>query len=127
MLSSNNFLCLLLNKFSFRNSLPSILQRGISIKILAVNVDEYLVKQIASINESLISIKPIQLGFADKIGDLNEMIMIFDDKNLLRVNYSQGNLLIAVFSNQEHAILVQQLMFEKYWNEVKSLEVMNNN
>jgi len=127
ILSSNNFLCLLLNKFSFRNSLPSILQRGISIKILAVNVDEYLVKQIASINESLISIKPIQLGFANKIGDLNEMIMIFDDKNLLRVNYSQGNLLIAVFSNQEHAILVQQLMFEKYWNEVKSLEVMNNN
>jgi hypothetical protein len=53
--------------------------------------------------------------------------MIFDDKNLLRVNYNQDNLLIAVFSNQEHAVLVQQLMFEKYWNEAKSLEVMNNN
>jgi hypothetical protein len=127
ILSSNNFLCLLLNKFSFIKSLPSILQRGISIKILAINVDEYLLKQIASINESLQSIKSIQLGFANKIGDLNEMIMIFDDKNLLRVNYNQDNLLLAVFSNQEHPVLVQQLMFEKYWNEAKSLEVMNNN
>ncbi|KAA2279029.1 hypothetical protein [Candidatus Nitrosocosmicus sp. SS] len=126
ILSSNNFLCLLLNKFCFIKSLPSILQRGISIKILAINVDEYLLKQIASINESLQSIKPIQLGFANK-RDLNEMIMIFDDKHLLRVNYNQDNLLIAVFSNQEHAVLVQQLMVEKYWNEAKSLEVMNNN
>lgn len=127
ILSSNNFLCLLLNKFSFIKSLSSILQRGISIKILAINVDEYLLKQIASINESLQSIRPIQLGFSNKIGDLNEMIMIFDDKNLLRVNYNQDNLLLAVFSNQEHPVLVQQLMFEKYWNEAKSLEVMNNN
>jgi hypothetical protein len=79
-----------------------------------------LVKQIASINESLQSIRPIQLGFSNKIGDLNEMIMIFNDKNLLRVNYNQDNLLIAVFSNQEHAVLVQQLMFEKYWNEAES-------
>ncbi|MGD9534633.1 MAG: hypothetical protein AB7V56_12815 [Candidatus Nitrosocosmicus sp.] len=127
ILSSNNFLCLLLNKFSFIKSLPFILQRGISIKILAIIVNEYLVKQIASINESLQSIKPIQLGFANNIGDLNEMIMIFDDKNLLSVNHNQDNLLIAVFSNQEHAVLVQQLMFEKYWNEAKSLEVMDNN
>lgn len=127
ILSSNNFLCLLLNKFCFIKSLPSILQRGTSIKILAINVDEYLLKQIDSINESLQSIKPIQLGFANKIGDLNEMIMIFDDKHLLRVNCNQDNLLIAVFSNQEHAVLVQQLMVEKHWNEAKSLEVMNNN
>ena len=80
--SSNNILCLLLNKYNFHTLLPSILQRGISIKILTVNVDEYLLKQISSLNESLLSNKPIQIGFANKIGDINEMVMIFDDKYL---------------------------------------------
>jgi hypothetical protein len=125
--SSNNILCLLLNKYNFLTFLPSILQRDISIKILTGSVDEYLIKQIASINESLPSTKPIQIGFADKMGDLDEMIMIFDDKHLLRLNYNQNNLLVATFSNEEHTVLVQELMFEKYWNELKSLEVMNNN
>ncbi|WP_458744663.1 hypothetical protein [Candidatus Nitrosocosmicus sp. T] len=125
--SSNSILCLLLNKYNFHTLLPSILQRGISIKILTVNVDKYLIKQIASINDSLPSIKPIQIGFTNKIGALNEMIIIFDDKHLLRLNCNQDNLLVATFSNEEHTVLVQQLMFEKYWNEVKSLEVMNNN
>ncbi|WP_458744638.1 hypothetical protein [Candidatus Nitrosocosmicus sp. T] len=125
--SSNNILCFLLNKYNFHTLLPSILQRGISIKILTVNVDKYLIKQIASINDSLPSIKPIQIGFTNKIGDLNEMIMIFDDKHLLRLNCNQDNLLVATFSNEEHNVLVQGLMFEKYWNEVKSLELMNSN
>ena len=125
--SSNKILCLLLNKYNFHTLLPSIPQRGISIKILTINVDEYLIKQISSLNESLPSNKPIQIGFANKIGDINEMIMIFDDKHLLRLNYNQDNLLVATFSNEEHTVLVQQLMFEKYWNELKSLEVMNRN
>lgn len=124
--SSNSILFLLLNNYNFLTFLPSILQRGISIKILTVSVDEYLIKQIASINESLPATKPIQIGFANKIGDLNEMIIIFDDKHLLRLNYNQDDLLVATFSNEEHTVLVQQLMFEKYWNELKSLEVMNS-
>lgn len=125
--SSNNILCLLLNKYNFQNYLPSILQRGITTKILTVSLDGYLINQIASINQSLPPTKQIQIGFTSKIGDLNEMIMIFDDKHLLRLNYDQDNLPVATFSNEEHTVLVQQLMFEKYWNEVKSLKVMNNN
>ena len=125
--SSNNILCLLLNKYNFLNYLPSILERDISVKILTVRVDKYLISQIASINKSLPSTKPIQIGFANKIGELNEMIMIFDDKHLLRLNYNQDNLLVATFSNEEHTVLVQQLMFEKYWNELRSLEVLNSN
>jgi len=125
--SSNNILCFLLNKYNFLDYLSSILQRGISIKILTVNVDEYLIKQLASINDSLPSIKPIQIGFTNKIGDLNEMIIIFNDKHLLCLKYNQDNLLVATFSNEEHTVLVQQLMFEKYWNEVKSLEIVNSN
>ena len=65
--SSNNILCLLLNKYNFHTLLPSILQRGISIKILTINIDECLIKQISSLNESLPSNKPIQIEFANKI------------------------------------------------------------
>ena len=125
--SSNCILCLLLNKYDFHTLLLSVLQRGISIRVLTVNVDEYLIKQIASINESFLLTKQIQIGFANNVGDLDEMVMIFDDKHLLRLKYDQDNLLTATFSNEEHTVLVQELMFEKYWNEVKCLEAMNSN
>ena len=29
---------------------------------------------------------------------------------------------IASFSNKEHQVLVQEILFEKYWNEIISLE-----
>lgn len=78
-------------------------------------------------NQSLSPTKQIQIEFANKVGDLNEMIMIFDDKHLFRLNYNEDEVLVATFSNEQHTVLIQELMFEKYWNEVKSLEVMNSN
>jgi len=85
-----------------------------------------LTKQIAYINKST-QIRPIQLGYATKIAEIDEMVMIFDNKHLLQVNYSPDDKLNAIYSNEEHKVLIQELMFEKYWNEIKSLEVMNNN
>lgn len=127
--SSNKILCYLLNRYNFLDYLPPILERDISIKILTDNVDKYLMNQIALINKasSPSSIKPIQIGFATKIGEMNEMVMIFDNKHLLHLSYNQDNSLVATFLNEEHNVLVQELMFEKYWNEAKSLEVMNSN
>jgi hypothetical protein len=55
------------------------------------------------------------------------MVMIFDNIHLLHVSYSQDNKLVATYSNEEHKVLIQELMFEKHWNEVKSLDIMNNN
>ncbi len=77
-------------------------------------------------NESA-RINPIQLGYTSKIGEINEMVMIFDNKHLLHVNYDSDNELVATYSNEEHKVLIQELMFEKYWNEVKSLGIINNN
>jgi hypothetical protein len=122
--SSNRTLCYLLNKGRFLDYLPTILRKGASIKILIEDVDEYLTRQIASINKST-QIKPIQLGYTNKIAEIHEMVMIFDNKHLLQLNYSQDNKLVATYSNEEHKVLIQELMFEKHWNEVKSLEVMN--
>lgn len=126
ILSSNKILCYLLNKGNFLHQLPSILQKTASIKILIEDVDVYLTKQIAYINKST-QIRPIKLGYTNKITEIDEMVMIFDNKHLLQVNYSPDGKLNATYSNEEHKVLIQELMFEKYWNEVKSLEVMNNN
>lgn len=126
ILSSNKILCYLLNKGNFLHQLPSILQKAASIKILIEHVDEYLTKQIAYINKST-QIRPIKLGYTNKIAEIDEMVMIFDDKHLLQVNYSPDGKLNATYSNEEHKVLIQELMFEKYWNEVKSLEITNNN
>jgi hypothetical protein len=124
--SSNKILCYLFNKGNFIHQLPSILQKAASIKILIQDVDEYLTKQIAYINKST-QIRPIQLGYTTKIAEIDEMVMIFDNKHLLQVNYSPDDKLNATYSNEEHKVLIQELMFEKYWNEVNSLEVMNSN
>ena len=90
------------------------------------DVDEYLIRQIASINAST-QVKPIQIGYTNKIAEIYEMVMIFDSKHVLHVNYDPNNKLVATYSNEEHKVLIQELMFEKHWNEVKSLDIMNNN
>ena len=123
--SSNKILCYLLNKGRFLYYLPTILQKEASIKILMDKVDEYLTRQIASINASA-QVKPIQIGYTNKIAEINEMVMIFDSKHVLHVNYDSNNKLVATYSNEEHKVLIQELMFEKYWNEVKNMEINNH-
>ncbi len=83
-----------------------------------------MIEQITSLNK-FNQENPVQLGYTNEIGELNEMIIISDNKRLLNARYNQDNNLIATFSNEEHSILIQELMFEKHWNEVKSLETPN--
>ena len=55
------------------------------------------------------------------------MVIISDNKHLIKVNYNQDNMMVATFSNEEYSILIQELIFEKSWTEVKSLNVINSN
>ncbi len=123
--TSNKILCSILNRNNFVRHLPELLERNLTVKILTDNIDEYLIKQVKSFNELNVK-NPIQLGYSNKLGDLNEMVIIADNKRLLTTRYDQDNNLFATFSNEEHSILVQELMFEKYWNEIKSLEIVND-
>lgn len=100
-------------------SIPIDIHIGV-IKMPTDNVDEYLIKQITAFNESNTA-NAIQFGYTDRLGDLDEMTITSDNKYLLHIKYDQQNKLIATFSNEEHHIQVQEIMFEKYWNEVKSL------
>lgn len=123
--SSNKILSLLLNKNNYLNYFPTLLKRDVTIRILTDNVDEFLIKQINIINNSS-QTNSIQFRYTDKLDDLNEMALIVDNKYSLLIRHSHDNTLIATFSNEEHSVLVQELMFEKYWNEIQSLEVMNS-
>lgn len=123
--TSTKILCNVFNKNNFVKYLPTLVERNLAVKILTDNVDEYLIKEIDLINKFHRK-NPIKLGYSDKIGELNEMILISDNKRLLKIQYDQQNNLIATFSNEELDILIQELMFEKSWNEVKSLEIPNN-
>ena len=64
----------------------------------------------------------IDIGFTEKLGKFNEMLMISDSKYVIQVKYNDNEgKLMASFSNKEHQVLVQEILFEKYWNEVNSL------
>jgi hypothetical protein len=121
--SSNKILNSFLNNNNILDSIPNMTERGVLIKILTDRPDEYLVNKINKIFRSM----SVQIGQTNKLGDVGEMVLILDNKHLIRVHYNQDNRMVATFSNEEHIILVQELMFEKNWNEVKSLEVMNSN
>lgn len=123
--SSNRILSNISNKSNIINYVSSLLEKNALIKILVDNIDELLIKQITLLNNSNPA-NSIQLGYTNKLSDLNEMILISDNKYLLHIHYGQDNKLNAIFSNEEHNVLIQELMFEKYWNEVKSLQVVKD-
>jgi len=54
------------------------------------------------------------------------MILCFDGKYVLQIQQDESNNLVGSFTNDSNKVLVQQILFEKYWNEVKSLEITNN-
>ena len=112
------------NKDNLIKYFPPLLERDTTIKILIDKIDETMIEQITSLNK-FNQANPVQLGYTNKIGELNEMTLISDNKRLLNTRYDQDNNLITTFSNEEHSILIQELMFEKHWNEVKSLEITN--
>jgi len=68
----------------------------------------------------------MQFGYSNKLGEFNEFIMLSDSRYVLQIKYDQQNEIVASFSNEEHNVTIQEILFEKYWNEVKSLEVVNS-
>ena len=56
----------------------------------------------------------------------NELILINDGKAMLRSVLQPSNKFVAHFSTDKGAILVQEILFEKTWNEVATLDRMDN-
>lgn len=124
--SSMKILHIILYRNNFLENLVSLLRRGVMIRILTDNVDEYVLSQVAALNNTYRN-SSIQYGYTNKLGSTNEMVIVNDGKLVAQIKYDEGNNLEATVSNEEHTVLVQEILFEKYWNEVKSLEVVNSN
>ncbi len=125
IISSNRILSNIISKSKFLNYFPSLIESGAIMKILTDDVDKHLIERITAFNDSNPA-NAIQFRYTDKLGYLDEMTIISDNRYLLEIKYDQQKKLIATFSNEEHYIQVQEIMFEKYWNEIKSMEITNN-
>jgi hypothetical protein len=114
------------SKNDFVNYFPSLLRSGVKIKILIDNEDNVLLKQISTINDTN-RLNKIQLIHSNKMVEFSECVIISDDKYMLQIKYDMNNQLVAFFSTEENSTLLQEILFEKHWNEVKSLNIVKNN
>ncbi len=101
------------------------LQNDVVTKILVDNYDGHIENQIEVINGKNGRCL-IQLEYSNRLGEFDEMIICFDGKYVLQIQQDKSDKLIGSLTNQSNKVLVQQILFEKYWNEVKSLEIANN-
>jgi hypothetical protein len=124
--SSFKLIYTILNENNFVHIFDSLLRRGITIKILTDDIDEHLMSHIAQINGTNKD-NQMQFGYSNKLGGFNEFIMLSDNRYVLQIKYDQQNEIVASFSNEEHSVTIQEILFEKYWNEVNSLTVINKN
>jgi hypothetical protein len=99
-------------------------KRGVSVKILTDETDEIFSKQISEINQANED-NPIKYGYGKSLCCFNEMVVLTDGKHVLQTKHQQDGKIFALSSNEEHTVLVQDILFEKYWNELRSLEIIN--
>ena len=100
-------------------------KRGVSVKILTDETDEIFSKQISEINQASED-NPIKYGYGKSLCCFNEMVVLTDGKHVLQTKHQQDGKIFALSSNEEHTIMIQEVLFEKYWNEIQSLEIMSS-
>jgi hypothetical protein len=106
------------------DKLQAGLKRGIAVKILTDETDEIFARQISDISH-LNEDDAIEYGFGKNLCCFNEMVVLTDGKNVLQTKHQQDGKIFAISSNEEHTVLVQEVLFEKYWNELRSLKIVN--
>lgn len=99
-------------------------KRGVSIKILTDETDETFSRQILELNQANED-NPIKYGYGKSLCCFNEMVVLTDGKQVLQTKHQKDGKIFALSSNEEHTVLVQGVLFEKYWNEIQSLEMIN--
>ena len=114
----------ILNENNNLSKFKLLLQRGVAVRILTDSIDGRLLSHVAEINNTNKN-KHIQLGHTNKLGSINEVAIISDGKIVIQIKHGYGNRPVASLSNEEHSILLQEILFEKYFNEIKSLEINN--
>ncbi|WP_458744707.1 hypothetical protein [Candidatus Nitrosocosmicus sp. T] len=100
--------------------IQSAQKRGVSVKILTDETDETFSKQVSALNlqneDNLVT-----YGYGKSLCCFNEMVVLTDGKHVLQTKHQQDGKIFASSSNEEHTVLVQGVLFEKYWNELRAL------
>lgn len=120
--SSATILNKLTNQSQFLNNCISLSDKKAVLRILVDSADAHILDKFKRINNESNKTDLIDIAYTEKLGKFNEMVMVSDSKYVIQVKYNDNEgKLIASFSNKEHQVLVQEILFEKYWNEVNSL------
>ncbi len=69
---------------------------------------------------------PVEYSYGKSLCCFNEMVVLTDGKHVLQTKHQQDGKIFALSSNEEHTVLVQEVLFEKYWNELQSLDIINS-
>ncbi len=102
----------------------TLLGRNGIIKILVDGYDSDLLQQTQRINKEA-KVNFIHIEYSSKLESLNECLIITDGNKLLRIIQDHHHPpLIASFSSDKNHVLVQEILFEKYWNEISNLAIL---
>jgi hypothetical protein len=126
IISSTKLLNHLYLSNDFLLQISDLLKRGVYVRILS-NVLDTDIKTKFSFVDSLGLKSRIEYEVSNQLNRFNESILIADGKSMLRSIFDPSNDLVAYISTNESSILVEEILFEKYWNEIKSLELINDN
>ena len=55
------------------------------------------------------------------------MVILTDSKIMLRIKDDAISGISGLLSSEKQPVLVQEILFEKYWNEIQSLEIALSN
>jgi hypothetical protein len=118
----------LLNKFlnttDFFTQISTILKRQGKIRILTNGLDNDFINKFNFINNLNLGGK-IEYKESIQLNGLDELVILCDSKLVIRVPAVNLPNQTAYLSTEDSAIAVQEILFEKYWNELKSLEIAN--
>lgn len=108
--------------------LSVLYRKGVLIKLLTDGYNRSLIYQLNKITNDAPgkTHDHFQIGYSTKLGNIDEFVLITDNKEALELTYADLNQYRISFLNDKNHVLVQEILFEKYWNEVNSLEVMHN-
>lgn len=100
--------------------------RNVRIKILTDGSTSKLRNGINKLNKTL-QIDLIQIEYSGKLGSINECVIISDDRVLLKINNDCNSVdnFTASLTYDPDQILIQEILFEKHWNEVENLALLN--
>lgn len=101
------------------------MKRQGKIRILTNGLDNDFISKFNFINNLNLGDK-IEYKESIQLNGLDELVVLCDSKLVIRVYAVDPSNQTAYLSTEESAIAVQEILFEKYWNEVKSLEIANN-